>query len=337
MERDLKVGLVLGGGGAVGIAYHAAALTAIHNDVGWDPRDATVMVGTSAGSLVGSLLRRGLAPIDLAALTVGASMPEERQDLVDAMAERLPLPPLSPAALLRFRPPSPSVVSAWLRRPWRFDPVLALTSLLADGRHDLLTRFGGHAGVLDGPWPTDPLWVCAVRQRDLRRVVVGRDVEADLADAVAASCAIPGYFRPGTIAGEPHVDGGVRSPTNADVLRHVDVDLAIVLSPMSGQDLPRFHPAAAVRRYAKAKVEAELAVLRRHGIPAVLIEPGVDAAHVLGADPMRDDHLAEVVTTSLLDTGDQLREPAARLAVHALGRRATRGERATAARAVPTG
>jgi hypothetical protein len=38
-------------------------------------------------------------------------------------------------------------------------------------------------------------------------------------EAVAASCAIPGYFAPLDIGGVEYFDGGVRSPTNADVLR----------------------------------------------------------------------------------------------------------------------
>jgi len=67
-----RVGLVLGGGGAVGAAYHAGALAAIEQDLGWDARNAAVIVGTSAGSLVGALLRLGVPATDLAALTVGA-------------------------------------------------------------------------------------------------------------------------------------------------------------------------------------------------------------------------------------------------------------------------
>jgi NTE family protein len=320
VNRDLRVGLVLGGGGAVGVAYHAAALTAIENDVGWDPRSADVIVGTSAGSLVGALLRRGLAPIDLAALTVGASVPDEQLELAAALADRPPLPAWSPTDLLRFRPPRFPVLAAWLRRPWKVDPVLALTSLLPDGRIDLLAHVGDSSGIFDGAWPDDELWLCAVRQGDLRRVVFGRDCHPELSDAVAASCAIPGFFRPTTISGETYIDGGVRSPTNADVLRRSDVDLAVVISPMSGHDLPRLHPASAVRRYAKAKVDREVQTLEDHGIPTVLIEPGTMTADLLGPDPMREDHLGAVVTASLLDTGDQLREPLARLLMHALGR-----------------
>ena len=40
-----------------------------------------------------------------------------------------------------------------------------------------------------------------------------------LADAVAASCAIPGFYRPVEIGGRRYVDGGLYSASNLDLLR----------------------------------------------------------------------------------------------------------------------
>jgi len=59
--RAPRVGLVLGAGGTVGAAYHAGALTALQHDLGWDARDAAVVVGTSAGSIVGRCYARRAA------------------------------------------------------------------------------------------------------------------------------------------------------------------------------------------------------------------------------------------------------------------------------------
>ena len=67
-----RVGLVLGAGGIVGQAYHAGVLAALEVDLGWDARSADVIVGTSAGSVMGTALRMGLAATDLAAWAVGA-------------------------------------------------------------------------------------------------------------------------------------------------------------------------------------------------------------------------------------------------------------------------
>src|SRR4051794_37190794 len=68
-----RVGLVLGGGGVAGMAFHAGVLWALHHDLDWDARDAVVIVGTSAGSIVGAVLRAGVAPEDLAAWATDAT------------------------------------------------------------------------------------------------------------------------------------------------------------------------------------------------------------------------------------------------------------------------
>ena len=54
------------------MAYHAAALAAIEHDLDWDPNDADVVVGTSAGRSW-ALLRRGVPASDLAIIAVGPS------------------------------------------------------------------------------------------------------------------------------------------------------------------------------------------------------------------------------------------------------------------------
>src|SRR5258708_20994899 len=66
-----RIGLVLGAGGIGGHAYHAAVLDALSAVTGWDPDDAEVVVGTSAGSGVGALLRAGMSPADMARLVAG--------------------------------------------------------------------------------------------------------------------------------------------------------------------------------------------------------------------------------------------------------------------------
>ena len=54
----MKIGLVLGAGGMAGLAFHAGTLIALEVDLGWDPREAAVIVGTSAGSIVAAALTR---------------------------------------------------------------------------------------------------------------------------------------------------------------------------------------------------------------------------------------------------------------------------------------
>ena len=70
-RRGPAVGLVLGAGGVVGQAYQAGVLSALQRETSWDPRQATIIVGTSAGSITGAALRVGVPATDLAASLYG--------------------------------------------------------------------------------------------------------------------------------------------------------------------------------------------------------------------------------------------------------------------------
>src|SRR5438477_12660632 len=112
-----RVGLVLGTGGVVGQAYHAGVLAALEHDLGWDPRTADVIVGSSAGSVTGTLLRLGVPAHDLAAFAVEAPLSVEGALLLDALDhERPELPPFGPADVLRpWRVPAAALVAGSAR------------------------------------------------------------------------------------------------------------------------------------------------------------------------------------------------------------------------------
>src|SRR5688572_2469534 len=59
----MKLGLVLGGGGLIGMGYHAGVIKAL-DDRGLDVSRSDVIVGTSAGSIIGSYLASGWEPGD---------------------------------------------------------------------------------------------------------------------------------------------------------------------------------------------------------------------------------------------------------------------------------
>src|SRR5450755_4572197 len=86
------VGLVLGAGGVVGQAYQAGVLAGLERQAGWDPRDAELIVGTSAGSVTGAALRVGVPATDLAAMAVG-------RPLARAHPARIRGPPRPPSHL----------------------------------------------------------------------------------------------------------------------------------------------------------------------------------------------------------------------------------------------
>jgi NTE family protein len=137
--------------------------------------------------------------------------------------------------------------------------------------------------------------VCAVRVRDGARVAFGRDrvasgreTDVPLGRAVAASCAIPAYYRPVEIDGDLYVDGGVHSPTNADLVAGSGVDLVVVSSPMSGVGRPG--PALGLERQMRALFAAglrrELGAVRRQGVAVVVFEPTEADQQAMGPDPM---------------------------------------------------
>ena len=199
----------------------------------------------------------------------------------------------------------------------------ALASVVPDGAIDMGTHTAAVDRLLGNDWPVDDLWVPTVRQRDLRRVVVGRDISAPLSDAVRASCSVPGYFRPVVLDGTTYVDGGVQSPTNADLLGRRDLDLVIIISPMSGCDVGRLGLGNLIRRRARRQAEAERSQLTAAGIPSVLIEPGPEVVEALGSDPMSSTNLRAIVQAAFVDTGEQLRAPFTRTLLAGLNSRRT--------------
>ncbi len=269
-DRVPCVGLVLGGGGTVGAAYHAGALAALDYDLGWDPRAADVIVGTSAGSIVGALLRRGVAASDLAALNVGAELLDHRPQVVASLRQRPAFPPMTIGGMLR--PPHLPALSALyglarMAARRRRLPVGALSVLLPEGLEILQSHLTFLDDVVGEDWPDESLLIAAVRRRDLHRTIFGsRPTRPSLSTAVAASSAVPGYFADVRVNGDAYVDGGVISATNADVLAHERIDLAVVISPMTG-DVGRRSATDLARRICRRDLSPRVAGTRPQGHP----------------------------------------------------------------------
>jgi NTE family protein len=184
-------------------------------------------------------------------------------------------------------------------------------SLLPTGRRSTEFLVAGMRAHHGDAWPDRPFYVVAVRRRDGARVVFGREgaPRTDVAHAVAASCAIPGFFHPVEIDGEIYVDGGVYSPTNADVLDDCELDLLLVSSPMSVEttavrptlDLPiRF----GCHRYLRRETSRH----RRRGTCVVTFEPGGDLLSVMGVNPMHGARIDEIEQMSYQRAVAKLRE-----------------------------
>ena len=165
-----KIALVLGGGGLKGFA-HIGVFKAL-KELGIEP---TVVAGTSIGALIAAAYSRGM---DISEMTDRARA-LKRRDLFR----------LNRMGMLLERQHSPAI---YLEDPLR----AVVKSVATDKRFDQLKR---------------TLLVNTVDITRGSQIVWGlpglRDVS--VADAVYASCALPGFYPPGLVGGRLCVDGGV--------------------------------------------------------------------------------------------------------------------------------
>ncbi|MFE6871470.1 patatin-like phospholipase family protein [Kitasatospora sp. NPDC057692] len=241
-------GLVLGGGGVLGAAWTVGALRAVEEATGRPPGDAEVLLGTSAGAILGALLAGGADTGQLRdhqrGLPVSAG-PLAGIDFDYDTAVGGALPPRPRAGI-----GSPGLLRDAVRHP-RTYPWLTLVSAMAPhGRGSLASVGALVGGLFDGAdgagpgggpgatrgWPEgSALRVVAVDYRGGRRVVFGDPgaPPARVDEAVMASCAIPGWFAPVPVGGTEYVDGGCWSATNTDLLLDRGLDEVYVLAPMA--------------------------------------------------------------------------------------------------------
>lgn len=209
----MKRALILGGGGVVGIAWETGILSGLA-DGGVDVREADLVVGTSAGSMVGARIAAGYDPREPAPVRgAGVPFPEGGPDM---------------EVLGR-------VFERWTHAEAVTPDFCAeLGRFALDARTVSEERFvaatGGSLGLAG--WPEGDFRVTAVDAESGSFRLFSREAGVDLEPAVAASCAVPGMFPPITLAGRRYVDGGVRSGTSADVALDLPPDLVLVVAPV---------------------------------------------------------------------------------------------------------
>jgi NTE family protein len=206
--------LVLGGGGVTGVAWEIGILAGLA-EVGIDLTDADLVIGTSAGSIVGVDVRSG---VGLAELYQVQTRPVGPGDVYAKMG--LGVMARYVRAMIFTRKPdvARARVGAMALR--------ARTESEPERRRVIESR------LPISEWPAGRLQITAVDALTGELAVFDAASGVRLLDAVGASCAVPGIWPPVTVDGRRYIDGGIRSTANADLAE--GCGSVVVIAPIVG-------------------------------------------------------------------------------------------------------
>jgi NTE family protein len=295
------------------MAYHAGVLRALEEVGGLAADDADLIVGTSAGSMMGAMVRSGLSTEDLYLASLGEhpDIGLERDDASPWQAAWE-----SPFDVARRLLGSLYVLQrSALRFPTPHLPA-ALRRAFPGGFFTIAEAEDTMSTVMPREWPAKPLWLVTVDVRTGRRVVLGRrnPPRTDLHTAVMASCAIPAFFTPQRVGRRTLVDGGVHSTTNLDLATKVQPDLIVGVVPMGYDEASPPGLAERLARFnAQRTLRRESAQAARQGTEVLLLQPSERDLHAFGGwNMMRRQGNERVTRIAYESAAEQLDTPRAR-------------------------
>jgi NTE family protein len=241
--------LVLGGGGITGIAW-ATGMIAGLAWLGIDLAEADVIIGTSAGSVVGTDIACGQEPEALYQAQLAPPAPEP--------AARVGWDFIGRLLWDVHTSPDPRRARARIGR-W----ALAVPTMSEADRRKVF-----EARLPASVWPSRALRVTAVDARTGQFAAFGSAGEASLVDAVGASCAVPGVWPPVTIGGRRFMDGGMRTVANADLA--FGYERVVIVAPV------------AVGMGFMASAGRQAAALTAAGARVALVRPDRAAVRAIG-------------------------------------------------------
>ncbi|MHA6765487.1 patatin-like phospholipase family protein [Streptacidiphilus sp. PAMC 29251] len=287
-----KVGLILGGGGEVGIAWELGVLAGLIEHAGFDPASSRVIVGTSAGSMVGTAVALGH---DIVALAE-----EQRRGEYVSPIPAVPQQAggggtgtsVVPEAIARLLMSGEGTVT-------QRSAAIGALAVATPGVIDEATYLAVAAGLVGTDrWPEADLRITSVDCASGQTVLWSRADGIGLARAVASSCAVPGYFPTVEYQGRRYCDAP-RGEFCAQLAQETGLDRILFIGPtipiLGGLDESR-----------------ELAALAADGLPVVQVTGGDAFAEVGGElmDPtararaaaigLDDGHAAAAAVTALL-------------------------------------
>jgi NTE family protein len=279
----MTTALAIGCGGTIGGAWTVAALHALAEQTGWDPRDAAVLQGTSAGAELVTMLGGGATVGDLVAMQRGTSTDERlRRHIADTPSS---MPPI----------PAPRLLNPRLLGSQRGLAAATGIAPVGRGNADWLQRLA--AGFADAAgWPAHPgIRMVAFDYQRGERVAFGAPgaPKASAGEALRASWAVPGWMPPVTIGGRQFVDGGAASTASVDLIASDEAEIIYVITPMASEPGTRAPGVGGrlehllLRRPMSAGLDREVAEVRARGTQVVVIRPDSTDLAGLGSHFMR--------------------------------------------------
>jgi NTE family protein len=211
--------LVLGGGGVTGIAWETGILAGLA-EARVDLTSADLVVGTSAGAVVGAQILSGLPLEDLYA----AQLKDATRGVVHVLGEIATR--MSVGLFLRIVP-----TLLWPGDGQRGRARLGRAALKAHTIPELQMRAVYAEWLSSRDWPERRLLITAVDTETGAGRAFDRGSGAPLLDAVAASCAFPLVSPPISIKGRRYMDGGMLSTANANLA--AGCERVVVLAPVT--------------------------------------------------------------------------------------------------------
>ena len=300
-ESGSPRGLVLGGGGLVGMGYHAGALKALE-EWGVDLGGADLIVGTSAGAVIGSYVASGWTGGDFYDYAHGRHPESERDEVAQRDQVRTIFTPMWRSRAERVRRGIGSTFAVvasrgyWGRVTGGRVPVTLLRKAFPAGLYSTEeTRFRLHADLPE-EWPRDGVYLCAADLYSGERVAFGASgaPPATFPEAVRASTSIPGVFPPVRIGDRYYVDGGVVSATSLDLAVDAGCKSILCVAPLGYRrddaaraPDPRLWSSMLVRSLFARALRREVVAARAAGVEVLVVRPWLTDLRAHGTNSMR--------------------------------------------------
>lgn len=266
IKRSAKKALILAGGAVTGGSFKAGGIKALNDYfTNFSVNDFDIFVGISSGSLIATPLMSGISPESILRSLDGTSKHFStlsgwhyyRPNLKEWIGK--PLNFLKRAVSSPFEYMSkgqfdfPSLLSVL---PSGVFDNCAIEEYLRDNiKRNKLTNDFKIARRLTGK----SLYICAMALDGARRVIFGHDEKSDatISEAVQASTAMPGFYKPANIKGVNYVDGGVQETANIDIAIKKGAELIVCYNPFRPYE-PKSRTAYGVRRAVHKKKQEGL-------------------------------------------------------------------------------